>query len=74
MSKSFKSNDLQDSKNQQQAFVFAGNKDLTPDGFNVKEINSSSDAIFKLKTGKTQISSGSAFVDFEGKGIKNNLQ
>jgi hypothetical protein len=53
MSKSFKSNDLQDSKNQKQEFVFAGNKDFTQDAFNVKEINSSSDAIFKFKTGNT---------------------
>ena len=37
MSKSFKSNDLQDSKNQKQEFVFAGNKDFTQDAFNVKE-------------------------------------
>ena len=53
MNKSVKSNDLQNSKsyNQKQAFVFPVNKDFTPNAFNERDVNSSSNANLKFKTG-----------------------
>lgn len=53
MNKSVKSNDLQNSKsyNQKQAFFFPVNKDFTPNAINERDVNSSSNANLKFKTG-----------------------
>jgi len=66
MNKSVKSNDLQNSKsyNQKQAFNFPVNKDFTPNAFSERDVNSSSNAILKFKTGNIQNSSSFAFTHF----------
>ncbi len=59
-------NDLKDSKseNQKREFVFALNKDFTPNAFNQRDVNSSTDEVFKFKTENTQNSSGFTFANF----------